>query len=134
MSDAAVAAIIGVPRIGIDVVHLPRLRAMITGPAGPKFLNEAWTRQEQADCAGRPSSLAMTWAAKEATMKALGAGISSLPLLDIEVLRTPGAAPVLTLHRAAAKRADAIGMAALALSMSQDADTAVAAVFGFSRS
>jgi holo-[acyl-carrier protein] synthase len=133
MSDAADPVPTGVPLLGIDVVHLPRLRAMIDGPAGPAFLNEAWTRQEQDDCAGRPSSLAMTWAAKEATMKALGTGISSVPLLDIEVVRTPGAAPVLRLHRAAAERAEAIGLTALTLSISQDADTAVAAVFGFGR-
>jgi holo-[acyl-carrier protein] synthase len=121
------------PLLGIDIIHVPRLRAMLDGPAAQAFLDEAWTRQEQQDCGGRASSLAMTWAAKEATMKALGVGISEVALLDIEVCRVPGRAPVLRLYGAAAGRAHDLGSPALALSMSQDADTAVAAVFGYTR-
>lgn len=123
----------GVPLLGIDIVHVPRLRAMLDGPAAQAFLDEAWTRREQHDCDGRTSSLAMTWAAKEATMKALGVGISEVALLDIEVCRTPGRAPTLWLHGAAADRAHDLGSPALTLSMSQDADAAVAAVFGYGR-
>lgn len=122
-----------VPLLGIDIVHVPRLRAMLDGPAAQAFLNEAWTRQEQQDCDGRASSLAMTWAAKEATMKALGVGITEVALLDIEVCRTPGRAPTLRLHGPAADRAHDLGSPALTLSISQDADTAVAAVFGYGR-
>jgi holo-[acyl-carrier protein] synthase len=125
------SAISGVPLLGIDIVHIPRLRAMLDGPAAQVFLDEAWTRQEQDDCAGRPSSLAMTWAAKEATMKALGVGINSVPLLDIEVLRVAGRPPALRLTGVAAEHAENLGSPALAVSMSQDADTAAAAVFGY---
>ena len=131
MTTPSPTAASGCPLLGIDVVHLPTLKAMLDGPGSQAFLNEAWRPTEQADCGGRISSLAKTWAAKEATMKALGVGVSDVQLLDIEVVRAAGRPPRVHLHGAAAVRAAELGNPPLTLSMSQDADTAIAAVLGY---
>lgn len=130
-TDVVAAEEMGAPLLGIDLVHLPTLQAMLDSPGAQTFLDEAWSTDEQLACSGRTASLAMTWAAKEATMKALGVGISDVPLLDIEVVRTPGRAPQLALRGAAAERATKLGCGTMTVSMSQAADTAVAAVIGY---
>jgi holo-[acyl-carrier protein] synthase len=130
-TDVVTADEMSAPLLGIDLVHLPTLQAMLDSPGAQTFLDEAWSTAEQQACSGRTASLAMTWAAKEATMKALGVGISDIPLLDIEVVRTPGRAPQLALRGAAAERATQLGCGTMSVSMSQDADTAVAAVIGY---
>ncbi len=119
-----------VPLVGIDLVHIPRLAAMLASAGAQAFLDEGWRASEQADCGGRASALAATWAAKEATMKVLGVGMTEVALTDIEVVRESGRPPRLRLHGSAAARAAQLGNPALALSMSHEADTAVATVFG----
>lgn len=61
-------------------------------------------------------------------MKALGHGIGEVDPLDIEVRAIEGQAPELHLHREAAAMSAARGFDSLALSLSYDADYAVAFV------
>jgi holo-[acyl-carrier protein] synthase len=119
------------PLIGIDLVHVPTLRALIEGPGGAAFLAEGWRPSEQVACGGSPTTLAVTWAAKEATLKALGVGISQVPLLDVEVLRQDGEPPKLRLHGEALSRARVLGDPALTISLSHESNLAVAVVCGY---
>jgi holo-[acyl-carrier protein] synthase len=57
---------------------------------GEPFLEIAWTPTERRYCAGRIDRLAAHWAAKEATMKAIGAGIGEIGPLEIEVVSAEG--------------------------------------------
>ena len=83
----------------------------------PASAARCFTESEQSDAthsADVVQSLAARFAAKEAVMKALGTGIGSFALTDVEVRRTPGRgatrnAPYLVLHGTAAELAGAQG-------------------------
>ena len=69
------------------------------------------------------------FAAKEATMKALGTGwAAGVGFLQIEVVRQASGSPGLQLHGAAHRRAESLGVGRLWLSISHDGPTAVAVV------
>lgn len=73
--------------------------------------------------------LAGRFAAKEATVKALGTGFSNgLGLQHIEVLRGPLGQPLLRLHGPALERARALGVTAAHISISHDRHAAIAVV------
>lgn len=99
--------------------------------SGSNFLDSCWTGAEQEYCNGSVPRLAARWAAKEATMKALGQGIGDIDPVDIEVVGEEGRAPRLCLHGAAQRRAYEIGVDDLALSMSHESDLAVAFVVAY---
>jgi hydroxyethylthiazole kinase-like uncharacterized protein yjeF len=83
-------------RIGVDVVSVERV-ALAVRRSGPGFLDKAYTRAEQAYCAGDPEKLAGRWAAKEAVIKCFdGTGIC-FPRRRIEVLPGPNGAPMVSL-------------------------------------
>ena len=115
---------------GVDIIEIRRIK----GAAerwGTRFLNRIYTEQELSYCRGRAPNLAGRFAAKEATMKALGTGIRGVRWREIEVVRQRGGAPSLCLYGKAAKRAEALGIRSLALSMSHSHDYAVASVVGW---
>lgn len=101
-------AIIG---LGIDATDLPRVRAVFAR-YGERFLRRVFTDVEIAYCTRQRDpvpSLAGRFAAKEATMKALGTGHSRGVLWkDIEVFRQNGP-PQLRLSGGAARRFEALG-------------------------
>ena len=73
---------------GIDVVDIARLEAALA--RWPRLAERLFTPAERAYAAGRPhptESLAARFAAKEATMKALGTGWPKVSWHDIEVVR-----------------------------------------------
>lgn len=72
--------------------------------------------------------LATRFAAKEATMKALGVGLGSFRFDEVEVDRIGLAAPRLVLHGAAAARAQVAGAAHWHLSLSHTDTVALAFV------
>lgn len=117
-------------RVGVDMVSLRELASMVE-TSGPTFLDSSWTRTEQAYCQGSISRLAARWAAKEATMKALGHGIGEIDPLDIEVHAVEGEPPDLHLHNTAAAHASASGLKELVLSLSHEADFALAFVVAY---
>jgi holo-[acyl-carrier protein] synthase len=91
--------------VGIDLVDLADVEQLVEA-GGTEFLESAWTRCERDECEGSIERLAARWAAKEAVMKALGAGLGQLSPLDIEVsLDHDTGAPQVRLHRHALARA-----------------------------
>ncbi|MBA2259232.1 MAG: holo-ACP synthase [Acidobacteria bacterium] len=93
--------------IGLDATDIPRIAATYA-KYGDRFLRRVFTDGEIAYCTRRRDPvphLAGRFAAKEATMKALGTGHSRGVLWkDVEVVRH-GGPPQLRLHGGAARRA-----------------------------
>jgi holo-[acyl-carrier protein] synthase len=115
---------------GIDLVSLTRFERALQRH-GQRLLDRLFTPAEQKVCAGDVSSFAARFAAKEAVAKALGCGIGAISWQEIEVLRDEFGAPLLRLHGAARQRAQARGTPQAALSLSHDADCAIAQVILF---
>lgn len=114
---------------GIDIIEISRIESISTR-YGDRFFNRIYTIKEQEYCRGRSSQLASRFAAKEATMKALGTGVRGIGWKDIEVLRERGMAPYIKLHGRAIKRAEKMGLTDLTLSLSHSKEFAVASVIG----
>jgi holo-[acyl-carrier protein] synthase len=118
--------------IGIDLVEVRRIRAALENPrTGARFRARVFTSEEISYCSRRRNgheSFAARFAAKEATMKALGHGFGQgIGWREIEVVRGDGP-PTVRLSGAAQKYADALGVRRLHLSLTHTADLAVAYV------
>ena len=114
---------------GVDIIEIERIRR-ISVKYADRFFHRIYTEGELAYSRGRAPQLASRFAAKEATMKALGTGIRGIPWKDIEVVRGRGQAPRIQLHGKAFTRAERLGLTDLALSLSHSRDFAVASVIG----
>jgi len=110
---------------GVDIVEVARV-ARLASRYGDRFADRVFSGDEWRDCRGRPHSLAARFAAKEATIKALGT--PNVALHEIRVVKPDGQRPVLQLTGRARARADAMGVRHLALSLSHSRDYAVAVV------
>lgn len=119
-------------RTGVDLVEIVRVRDMAAS-GGRDFVDQTWTASEQTYCAGDPARLAARWGAKEAVMKALGAGFPDVEHLDIEVVSSQGAAPSLRLTGSAATHASDLRLTDWSLSISHDMGMAVAFVVATGR-
>ena len=115
--------------IGTDITELARIKASYDR-FGERFLQKILTPDELKLVPESPIAyIAGRFAAKEATVKALGTGFSNgIGLLDVEVLRGPAGQPLLRLHGSARQRAEAMGMRAAHISISHDRNAAVAVV------
>ena len=120
-------------RTGVDLIEISRVEAAVRRH-GARFLDRIFTRQEQADAQGRADSLAARFAAKEAAAKALGCGIGPVRWLDIEITRDPERRPLLILHGAAWRRAQALRLHEWSVSLSHSKDLAIALVVAGSAS
>ena len=100
----------GIIGLGVDATDIPRVRQTFAR-YGDRFLRRVFTDGEIAYCTRQRDpvpSFAARFAAKEATMKALGTGHSRGVLWkDIEVFRQ-GGPPQLRLSGGAARRFDAM--------------------------
>lgn len=112
---------------GVDLIEIARI-ARTLERYGQRFLERIYTPGELAYCRGRPSKLASRFAAKEATMKALGTGVRGVSWKDIEVTRAPSGAPGIRLHGRARQRAQRLGVEETALSLSDSREHAIAFV------
>ncbi len=112
---------------GVDIIEIPRV-GQVLERYGQRFLDRVFTPQEIAYCRGRPPNLAARFAAKEATMKALGTGVRGVGWKDIEVVRHESGAPSIKLHGRAERRAQRLGVQEIALSLSHSREYAVAFV------
>ena len=116
--------------LGFDATDIPRVRATFER-YGERFLRRIFTEGEVAYCKRRRDpvpSLAGRFAAKEATMKALGTGRSRGVLWrDIEVVRA-GGPPQLRLHGGAARRAAAMNVRSSLLTITHSEALAMAQV------
>lgn len=119
---------------GIDAAEVARVRAALDGPTtGARFKARVFTADEQAYCdargTGRYESYAARFAAKEATMKALGIGWGAqMGWLDIEVVREPDGRPTILLHGKGATAATAAGVTRVHLALTHTRELAIAQV------
>ena len=119
----------GVVGIGIDAVDLGRFRTVLK--RRPRLVTRLFTPDELAYADRAPDRvprLATRFATKEAVMKALGVGLWSFRLTDVEVVRVGLGAPVLALHGAAADLARAAGALRWHLSLTHTDTVAMAVV------
>jgi holo-[acyl-carrier protein] synthase len=120
----------GIIGLGVDATDLPRVRDVFAR-YGERFLRRVFTDVEIAYCTRQRDpvpSLAGRFAAKEATMKALGTGHSRGVLWkDIEVFRQ-GGPPQLRLSGGAARRFDAMGARRSLLTITHSEGLALAQV------
>src|SRR5215831_5583222 len=120
--------------IGNDLAEVDRIRTAIDDPRiGTRFRDRVYTKGEQEYCenrrAGKYQSYAARFAAKEATMKALGKGWGRyVGWLDIEVVRKRGSRPEIILHGKAKKYAASLGIARFHLALTHTATLAEAQV------
>lgn len=129
-SDASLgAALAGITELGIDIIKVERIRASLER-FGDRFSNRVLTPNEQRYVRGRPETMAGRWAAKEAVSKVLGLGVRGIGWRDIEIERLPTGQPAVRLHGRAQARADQLGMGRIAVTISHEADYAVAMAFG----
>ena len=112
---------------GVDIIEIPRVQQLLA-KYGRRFLERIFTKGEIAYCRGRAPNLAARFAAKEATMKALGTGTRGVSWKDIEVLRRDSGEPFIRLYGRAETRAQRLGMVNIALSLSHCQEYAVAFV------
>ena len=113
--------------IGIDIIEIVRIKEAIDH-LGERFLHRIYTEPELRQCRRKPSSLATRFAGKEAVMKALGTGARGISWREIEILAEPSGKPSVHLHGKAQDKADALGLADLAISLSDSKEYAVAFV------
>jgi holo-[acyl-carrier protein] synthase len=115
--------------LGVDIVKVDRIAAAIE-KFGARFANRVLTEREQRYVRQRPETFAGRWAAKEAVSKVLGLGVRGVGWKDIEVERLPTGQPSIVLRGRAARRAEQLGMGRIAISITHEAEYAVAVAFG----
>ena len=117
--------------LGVDLEETTRIGAAIKRH-GRAFLERIFTPGEIAYCEryhGSVERYAARFAAKEATMKALGTGWSKgVRWRDIEVARQPGERPTIVLHGVARQHAERLGARHISLSISHTGNFALAQV------
>lgn len=115
--------------IGVDLMERERLVATYRR-FGERFLRRVFTETEMEQAGGNVERLVGRFAAKEACSKALGTGMVTVAWREIEIVRLRGGKPALRLHGRAAARAEALGLTAFDVSISDTHDHAMAVVVG----
>ena len=115
--------------LGVDVVDVGRFRQALA--RRPGMAARLFTPGEQAYAArlADPApSLAARFAAKEATMKALGVGLGAFRFTDVEVMRLRSGQPCLAVRGGAARLAGERGVGKWLVSLSHTSSVAEAVV------
>ena len=116
-------------RVGIDLVMVSRIAESLEH-FGERFLRRVFTDDEIAYCQRRRDPIqhfAARFAAKEATLKALGTGLRmGIKWREIEVRRERGQAPTVVLTGQCRAIALAKGGSRVILSLTHDGDYALA--------
>lgn len=115
--------------LGTDLVDVARLRRTLART--PSLVEKLFTEGERsyAQGANDPAErYAARFAAKEATMKALGVGLGAFGWHDVEVVRSDSGAPTLRVTGRAAELAEAAGVTRWAVSLSHTEGMAQAVV------
>lgn len=88
--------------VGTDMIEIARIQRAIEKNA--RFEQRVYTEQEIVYCKRKANpwqSFAARFAAKEAVSKALGTGIGTVGLQEIEIVNAAGGQPQVVLHGAA---------------------------------
>lgn len=112
--------------VGLDVVSIERWSRALA-----KIEADVFTPAELAACAGRADrvdALAARFAAKEACLKALKAGVAEGTLRQVEILSSPSTAPTIQLSGALDARARTAGVRHAHVSLSHQEGVAAAIV------
>ena len=120
---------LGVRGLGTDLVEIERFRLALARRS--TLSDRLFTDGEQEYAYGQHDpvhSLAARFGAKEAVMKALGAGLGAVRFREVEVVRDDSGAPAISLHGAAAALAAERGVLAWQLSLTHTDVTAMAVV------
>lgn len=115
--------------LGIDLCEIARIQRILEKES--RFLSRYYTAEEQAYIARRgkagPESAAAMFAAKEAFLKATGAGIGGgIPLTGIGVIHQENGQPGYVLGEEAMQRMAQLGAQQAWLSLSHEAGVAAA--------
>jgi holo-[acyl-carrier protein] synthase len=117
--------------IGTDLAEVERIRDSIAR-FGDRFLNRIYTTGERAYAASKANPverLAARFAAKEAGMKAIGTGWSQgVRWHDFQVVNEKSGRPTLALDGVAKRKADALGVKRISLSLTHTSAIALAVV------
>ncbi len=117
--------------LGLDIAEIDRIEAAITRHGEP-ILERLYTPSEVEYCESHRNKYeryAGRFAAKEATMKALGTGWRrGVRWRDIEVTREASGKPSLALKGAAKRVADALGVKNICVTITHSGNLAVAEV------
>lgn len=135
-TSISLAPLIGLPvvSLGVDVVEIDRIRR-ITGRR-PGFVRRVFTPDERRYAEAAVDSaerFAARFAAKEATMKALGVGLGGVDFADMSVIRAASGAPSLDVTGRAAERATTLGIERFLVTLSHSDTVAMAVVAGLGR-
>jgi holo-[acyl-carrier protein] synthase len=114
-------------KTGVDIIEIPRIQAALDRH-GDRFQERVFTSNEIAECRGRADALAVRFAAKEATTKALGTGIGPVSWREVETLHKRSGEPYLILHGRAETIAKYLGLTTWAVSLSHSQENAIAVV------
>lgn len=118
-------------RVGVDLVQVSRIAESLER-FGERFLRRVYTEGEIAYATATPTTaperLAARFAAKEATLKALGLAEDPRDWRQIEVHRSPSGQCVVSLHGAVREAARRLGASEFAVSLSHEGDYATAVV------
>jgi len=121
--------------LGTDLCEVPRI-ADALARHGDRFLERLFRDGEvrrPRSSPAFPEHVAGLFAAKEAAMKALGTGMRGVAFREIEVVRERGGPPRLAFHGRAARRAEALGVAAAHVTITHTRTLASAVVVLLSR-
>jgi holo-[acyl-carrier protein] synthase len=117
----------GPVEVGIDIIEIERIGRVLE-KFGDRFLNRIYTETERQRYGTRVPELAARFAAKEATMKALGTGIRGVRWRDIETLSNRRGKPILVLHGTAKARAELLGLNQWSVSLTHSRTDSMATV------
>jgi holo-[acyl-carrier protein] synthase len=113
--------------VGVDIIEIARIQRAVDR-WGERFIGRIYTAKEAARYRERVPELAARFAAKEAISKALGTGLLGVSWNEMEVLPNRRGKPLVTLHGKARARAEFLGLAQWAISLSHTDEYAVAFV------
>jgi holo-[acyl-carrier protein] synthase len=113
--------------VGVDIVDVDRI-ARAYARFGDRFLRHIYTPAETGLCRQRVPELAARFAAKEAISKALGTGLVGVSWVEMEVLADRRGKPTVHLHGRALERAQSMGLAEWAVSLTHSDSQAIAMV------
>jgi holo-[acyl-carrier protein] synthase len=117
--------------IGVDLVAIERMRALVRRH-GDRVRHKLFTVRELEECDQRADPgecLAARFAAKEATLKAIGTGkMPDTRWTDIEVVRNDDGRPELVLSGRVRALADQLGVGRALVSLSHEREMAAAFV------
>jgi holo-[acyl-carrier protein] synthase len=111
--------------IGIDLIDIDRIVGVLER-FPDRFRLRVLTEREQRYVGRKVERLAGRWAAKEAISKVLGLGVRGVGWREIEILPNRAGAPQVLLHGRAARRADALELDEVTVSISHERRLAVA--------